>query len=186
MRRIPFVILLQACLWPVAGCQWAGLRDPVPATLTASRKLSSEGNEFLEQKQPEKAEAKLAAAVKTCPTDCDARRYYAETLWLRNARPEAVAQLEEACRLSTDSDLRVRLAEMYLEMGQLDEAEHNIDLALSRNLKLAAAWRVRGRVMRCRGDQLLAAGDRGQARAYYFQALTDLHRAAGYDPATGR
>ena len=108
--------------WPAAGCRWAGLRDPVPASLTASRKLSSEGNELLEQKQPEKAEAKLAEAVKTCPTDCDARRYYAEALWLRNARPEAVAQLEEACRLSPDSDLRVRLAEMYLEMGRLEEA----------------------------------------------------------------
>ena len=151
MRRIAFIILLAACLWPAAGCQWAGLRDPVPASLTASRKLSSEGNELLERKQPEKAEAKLAEAVKTCPTDCDARRYYAETLWLRNARPEAVAQLEEACRLSPDSDLRVRLAEMYLEMGRLDEAGQNVDQVLSRNLKLAAAWRVRGRVLRCDG-----------------------------------
>jgi tetratricopeptide (TPR) repeat protein len=175
------MILLAACLWPVAGCQWPGLRDPVPVSLTASRKLSSEGNELLEQKQPEKAEAKLAEAVKTCPTDCDARRYYAETLWLRNSRPEAVAQLEEACRLSPDSDLRVRMAEMYLEMGRLDEAEHNVDLVLSRNLKLAAAWRVRGRVLRCRGDRLLAAGNRDQARTVYFQALADLHRAAGYD-----
>ena len=165
------------------GAIGPGLRDPVPASLTASRKLSSEGNELLEQKQPEKAEAKLAEAVKTCPTDCDARRYYAEALWLRNARPEAVAQLEEACRLSPDSDLRVRLAEMYLEMGRLDESGRNIDQVLSRNLKLAAAWRVRGRVWRCTGDRLLAAGDGDQARTAYFQALADLHRAAGYDPS---
>jgi tetratricopeptide (TPR) repeat protein len=164
------------------GCHWAGLRDPVPASLTASRKLSSEGNELLEQKQTEQAEAKLAEAVKTCPADCDARRYYAETLWLRNARPEAVAQLEEACRLSPDSDLRVRLAEMYLEMGRLEEAGHNIDQVLSRNLKLAAAWRVRGGVLRCTGDRLLAAGDGDKARTVYYQALADLHRAAGYDP----
>ncbi len=160
-----------------------GLRDPVPASLTASRKLSSEGNELLEQRQPEKAEAKLAEAVKTCPTDCDACRYYAETLWLRNARPEAVAQLEEACRLSPDSDLRVRLAEMYLEMGRLEESEHSIDQVLSRNIKLAAAWRVRGRVLRATGDRLLAAGDRDQAQAVYLQALADLHRAAGCDPS---
>ena len=100
MRRIALTVLLTACLWPAAGCQWAGLRDPVPASLTASRTLSSEGNKLLELKQPEMAEVKLAEAVKTCPTDCDARRYYAEALWLRNARPEAVAQLEDACRLS--------------------------------------------------------------------------------------
>ncbi len=182
MRRVTSIVLLTACLWPIEGCQWAGLRDPVPASLTASRKLSSEGNELLEQKQPEKAERKLVAAVKICPTDCDARRYYAETLWLRNARSEAVAQLEEACRLSPDSDLRVRLAEMYLEMGHLAEAERNVDHVLGRNLNLAAAWRVRGRVLRSTGDRLVATGDRNQARAVYLQALADLHRAAGYDP----
>jgi tetratricopeptide (TPR) repeat protein len=182
MRQSVFITLFAICLTPAAGCSWVGLRDPVPAALTASRKLSSEGNELLEQKQPAKAEAKLAQAVKTCPSDCDARRYYAETLWLRNARPEAVAQLEEACRLSPDSDLRVRLAEMYLEMGRLEEAGRNIDQALNRNLKMAAAWRVRGRVLRCTGDRLLAAGDRDQARIVYFQALADLHRAAGHDP----
>ena len=154
----------------------------MPASLTASRKLSSEGNDLLEHKQPEKAEAKLAEAVKTCPTDCDARRYYAESLWLRNARPQAVAQLEEACRLSPECDLRVRLAEMYLEMGRLDDAGRNVDQALGRNLKLAAAWRVRGRVLRSTGDRLLAAGDRERAHQVYLQALADFHRAAGYDP----
>jgi len=183
MRRIALIILLTTCLWPEVGCQWAGLRDPVPASLTASRKLSAEGNELLEQKQPDKAEVKLVEAVKTCPTDCDARCYYAETLWLRNARPEAVAQLEEACRLSPDPDLRVRLAEMYLEMGRLDEAGRNVDQVLNRNLKLAAAWRVHGRVLRATGDRLLAAGVRDQARVVYFQALADLHRAAGFDPS---
>ncbi len=165
------------------GCQWAGLRDPVPASLTASRKLSGEGNELLERKQPEQAEAKLVEAVKICPTDCDARRYYAETLWLRNARSEAVTQLEEACRLSPDSDFRVRLAEMYLEMGRLHDAWQNVERVLDRNSKLAAAWRVRGRVWRSTGDYYLAAGNRDQARAVYLQALADLHRAAGYDPS---
>ena len=56
------------------------LRDPVPASLAASRTLCSEGNKLMEEKQPEKAEARLAEAVKVCPTDCDARRYYAEAL----------------------------------------------------------------------------------------------------------
>ena len=183
MRQITYIILLVVCLFPAAGCHWVGLRDPVPASLTASRKLSSEGNELLEQKQPQMAELKLAEAVRTCPTDCDARRYYAETLWLRSARPEAVTQLEEACRLSPDSDLRVRLAEMYLEMGRIEESGRNIDQVLGRNQKLAAAWRVRGRVLRATGDRYLAAGDGEKARTIYYQALADLHKAAGYDPS---
>ena len=152
MRRI--ALNHTACSLPVAGSgvpvgraarSRSGLVDGLAEAFQRRQRAS------WSRSSPEKAEAKLAEAVKTCPTDCDARRYYAETLWLRNARPEAVAQLEEACRLSPDSDLRVRLAEMYLEMGQLDEAEQNVDQVLSRNLKLAAAWRVRGRVLRCDG-----------------------------------
>ncbi len=182
MRRTALIILFAACLGPTVGCQWARLRDPVPASLAASRKLSGEGNELMEQKQPEKAEERLAEAVKVCPTDCDARRYYAEALWLRNARQEAIAQLEESCRLSSECDLHVRLAEMYLEIGRLDDAARIVDQVLDHNIKMAGAWRVRGRIYRGRGDQLLAAGRADQARAAYVHALNDLHRAAGYDP----
>ena len=163
------------------GCQWSGLRDPVPASLTLSRKLSTEGNELLEQKRPDLAEAKLADAVKTCPTDSDARRYYAETLWLRNARPEAVAQMEEACRLSPDCDLRVRLAEMHLEMGFVEQAGQDVDQALSRNVKLAAAWRVRGRVLRAMGDGLMSR----RSRPGTLRLLPGPGRppsGSGYDP----
>ena len=72
---------------------------------------------------------------------------------MANARPEAAAQLEEACRLNPDCDLRVRLAEMYLDMGRTNDALHCVDQALKKNLRLAAAWRVRGRAFRAVGDE---------------------------------
>ena len=67
LQAASILVLSIACLLASGGCQWAGLRDPVPASLAASRRLSSEGNELMEQKQPEKAEEKLAEAVKVCP-----------------------------------------------------------------------------------------------------------------------
>jgi tetratricopeptide (TPR) repeat protein len=181
MRRTALIILFAAFLAPVAGCQWARLRDPVPASLAASRTLCGDGNRLIEEKQPEQGEQKLAEAVKVCPSDCDARRYYAEALWIRGARREAIAQLEEGCRLSPECDLHVRLAEMYLETSRLDDAARIVDQVLGRNLKMASAWRVRGRVYRGRGDQLRAAGNADQAHDAYVHALNDLHRAAGYD-----
>ena len=57
------------------------------------------------------------------------------------ARPEALTQLEEACRLTpTDAALRVRQAEMHLAMGQLSLARGAADKAVNLNPRLPAAW----------------------------------------------
>lgn len=165
------ISILALCLTPLvaAGCRLAGFGGPVPAALANSRQLSQKGIGLLEEgKQPE-AEKLLAEAVATCPTDQDARRYYAETLWLRGAQSDAVAQLEEAGRLSPDdAALRVRLAEMHLAMGRIDLARQNAETAIRQNPKSAGAWAVRGRIMRAQGD--------------VKQALADFHRALGYSP----
>ena len=167
-----FLSISMAALWltvVVAGCRLPGLRGPVSADLAKSRQLSQQGIASLERGQPQEAEAALTKAVKTCPTDPDARRYYAEALWAKNARPEAVAQLEEACRLSPeDTGLRVRLAEMYLTMGRVDLARSTVEQVIDLNPKLPAAWAIRGRTMRAAGD--------------LRQALADFHRALGYVP----
>lgn len=153
----------------LTGCRLPGLRGPVSADLAKSRQLSQQGIASLERGQPLEAETALTKAVKTCPTDPDARRYYAEALWAKNARPEAITQLEEGCRLSPeDTAMRVRLAEMYLAAGRVDLARATAERAIDLNPKLAAAWAIRGRTMRAAGD--------------LRQALADFHRTLGYSP----
>ena len=169
MRPSLSILVAGLSLTPLAGCHLPKLGGQVPAALVNSRQLSQQGIGAMDRGQQQEAESLLAKAVQSCPTDHDARRYYAESLWLRNARPEAVAQMEQACRLdSEDTAQRVRLAEMYFALGRLPAARQSAELAIRQNSKLASAWAVRGRVMRDQGD--------------VQQALADFHRVLGLVP----
>lgn len=146
-----------------------GGEGPISRSLATCRQLSQQGIAALERGQPERAETLLAKAVDACPIDPEARYHYAEALWRRGAQPEAIAQLEEACRLAReDATLRVRLAEMHLAIGQAERARQSAEEALDLDPELPAAWAIRGRVMRASG----------QPR----RALADFHRALGYAP----
>jgi len=161
------VICLLAVL--LSGCQVPGREGAVSRSLATCRQLSQQGVAALEREQVQQAETLLAKAVAACPVDPEARRHYAEALWRGGAVPEAITQLEEACRLaSEDATLRVRLAEMHLVVGQLEPARQSAQQALDLNPKLPAAWAIRGRVM--------LAGGQPQ------EALADFHRALGYAP----
>jgi tetratricopeptide (TPR) repeat protein len=145
----------------------------VSDSLANSRQLSQQGIAALDCGQQSAAERLLAKAVEACPTNAEARRDYAECLWQRGARPEALAQLEEACRLTpADAALRVRQAEMHLTMGQLSLARAAAEKSINLGPRLPAAWAVRGRVMRAAGD--------------LQEALADYHRALGYAPCDQR
>jgi tetratricopeptide (TPR) repeat protein len=123
----------------------------------------------MERKDWKRAETLLARAVQASPGDTDARRNYAEALWHRGARQEALAQLQEARRLLTeDPALAVRTGEMHLALGQISSAGQMVDDALRMDPKSAAAWALRGRV----------AAATGQTRS----ALADYQRALGYAP----
>ena len=161
--------LLALLIVSAAGCRIPGLGGPVSDSLANSRQFSQQGVAALERGQQADAERLLAKAVETCPTNCEARRDYAEALWQRGARADALTQLAEACRLTPeDAALRVRQAEMYLAMGQLGMARGSADQAIALNPKLPAAWAIRARVLRAAGD--------------LRQALADCHRALDYGP----
>jgi len=160
------LLLLPPC---VAGCRLPGRGGPVPESLATCRQFSQQGIAALERQQWQQAESLLAKAVEACPVDADARRNYAEALWHRDARKEAISQLEEAAWLATeDTTLRVRIAEMELDCGRVEVARRHAEQALDLDPKSSAAWAIRARTTRAAGDP------RG--------ALADYHRALAGAP----
>jgi len=152
-----------------AGCRLPGREGPVPQSLADCRRLSQQGAAALDRGQQAKAENLLAQAVTVCPVDAEARRRYAEALWRRGAKTEAITQLEEASRLlDEDATLWARLAEMRLANGQLDLARQDAEHALGLDPKLPAAWAIRGGIERTAGRPR--------------EALNDYLRALGYAP----
>jgi tetratricopeptide (TPR) repeat protein len=153
----------------LAGCRWPHWQGPVSQSLVDCRRLSQQGVASLEQGQQQTAETLLAKAVAAYPTDAEARHHYAEALWRRGARPEAIAQMEQAQHLAPeDASLVARLAEMYADSGQLERAQGSAERAIRLDPKLPTAWAARGAAMRA-GGQLQ-------------QALADELRALGYAP----
>ncbi len=150
------------------GCRTLGSRSAAPAALAACRDLTQQGTCAIEQGDWQQAEAILSKAVETNPHDDDARRNYAETLWRRGAHDEAIGQMSAALADGGDAQARVRAGEMLLAIGKVDRAGQRADEALNQNPTLAAAWALRGRVGRARGE--------------FDRALADLHRSLDFEP----
>ncbi|MCE9546331.1 MAG: tetratricopeptide repeat protein [Planctomycetia bacterium] len=150
------------------GCHaWPWRAGPVTPEVAASRDLSAQGQAAIDQGEWRRAEDLLARSVKACPSDAETRRRYAETLARRGAMPEALAQMDEAQRLSAnDVMLAVRCGEMYLGVGELDAAQRRADRAVAIDPTSADAWALRGRVMAARGDLPAALADTQRALGY--------------------
>jgi predicted Zn-dependent protease len=167
------VAALAALAWLLVsagtGCRLMHRRGPVPQEVADARKLCNEGLSAVDRQDLVRAESLLERAVKQCPTDVDARRHYADVLWRRGERMEAVRQIAGALRLSPgDIPLCVDGGRMYMELGLLDDADRLAADAVLGAPNSAAAWRLHGEVALARG------------RAE--EALADFHRALAIDP----
>jgi len=144
-------------------------RGPVSQDLAVARRLSNEGLSAADRDDLSQAEQLLARAVKSCPSDIDARRHYADVLWRRGERMAAVTQISEALRLSPgDVALCLDGGRMYMELGLLDDADRLASEAVAAAPSSAAAWHLRGEV--------------GLARGRAEEALADFHRALALAP----
>ena len=167
-----------------AGCVWC--KNPVGEKVIAARQYSLRGMEALQREQFEEAEGLFASAVQTSPVDERARCRYAESLWRRGARQEAIAQMEEAVRLSgNDPKLLVELGEMHLAFGDLPRATKCAEQAVAVNGRSASAWALRGDVLRRTGkpQDALACYHRALTYQTHFThvqlATADIYRESG-------
>ncbi len=132
------------------------------------------------------AEELFRRAIDACPVDGPAHRLYAETLCHRGAMREAIAEMEEAARLSGgDAQVLVRLGEIYFEGGDFGHAESCARRAVDADAKLATAWALTADVARARGEETKAMAAYHRALSYREQyprvqlALADIYRAHG-------
>jgi tetratricopeptide (TPR) repeat protein len=152
-----------------SGCRLVQRGGPVPPEVADARRLCNEGLSAADRSDLVRAEGLLEQAVTRCPVDVDARKHYADVLWQRGLKMEAVGQIKKALELSpADASLCVTGGGMYLELGLFDEADRLAREAVRLAPRSAGAWHLRGRV----------ALARGQAEP----ALADFHRALALAP----
>jgi tetratricopeptide (TPR) repeat protein len=167
MRYCVSLISLLSLLPLWTGCRLPGREGPVPQSLSDCRRLSQQGMAALDRGEQPKAEVLLAKAVAACPIDAEARRYYAESLWRRDARADALAQLQAAGQLAPDdASLWARLAEMHLACGQTELALQTAEHALQLDSKSSVAWAVRGGAARAAGQPRVALNAYLRALSY--------------------
>jgi tetratricopeptide (TPR) repeat protein len=169
MRNGPTAILILVTVTALPGCQMLSRHGPVSRSLVESRQLCQRGIAAMERGQWEDAEGLLSGAVDACPENQDSHRHYAEALWRKGRRLEAMEHLEQANRLAVDdASLMVTIAEKRLALGQVEAARQSAQNALDLDPKLAEAWAARGRVRHREGQLRMA--------------LADYHRALGLAP----
>jgi tetratricopeptide (TPR) repeat protein len=140
-----------------------------PDDVVLARQIAQRGMDAVDAGNWQKAEECFAQAVDVCPVDERVQARYADALWHRGTRKEALEHLQEAVRLSGgEPELVVRLGEMYLATGDLQEASKLADRVILSGRQLASAYRLRGDVRERQGKS--------------DDALADYHRALGMQP----
>ncbi|MDX1948731.1 MAG: tetratricopeptide repeat protein [Pirellulaceae bacterium] len=170
ISRCASLALVGIVVWTGVGCRYIGqCRKSSDESIAQTRQLALQGKDAQQHGRWDQAEAIFAAAVVQGPRDERARCGYAEALWQRGARDEAVAHMEEAVKLSgNDPERVVQLGNMHFALGNLDRAGKQADKAIAANRELPLAWVLRGKVLQARGE--------------FAAAQAAFHRALGYQP----
>jgi tetratricopeptide (TPR) repeat protein len=156
------------CLWAGVGCSSLG-RQQQRDNVVQARQTALRGMDAAQAGQWDVAERLYRQAVDICPVDERARRGFAETLWQRGQRDQAIQQMQEAARLAGDeATMLVRLGEMYLATGDLQRAELLADQAVGSGRAPASAYQLKGNILRHNGA--------------WREALASYHKALSVQP----
>ncbi|MEO1528617.1 MAG: tetratricopeptide repeat protein [Planctomycetota bacterium] len=164
LNRIAGWSCVVALVLASGGCRAIGRIGESKQALTA-RKLSREGIEAMRRGQAGAAERLFSDALEVSDADDRAHRGLAEALWNRGQREQAIVHMEKAVTLSAgDPRLLGRLGQMYLQVGRIEDAEQQSQIALSSERNSAEIWTLQG-------DCLRAREKRQDALAAYHRAL---------------
>ena len=154
-------------LLALSGCAAIRKYSPMESQVIESRRLTRQARSAIHKKRWDDAEASLVKAIERCPQDDNARSCLADVLWNRGADRAAIEQLAKAIALSGQHDpvALTKLGQMELDVGELESALRHADQALESDGKLAAAWSLRGLVLRQHGDA-------SQALTCFFRSLS--------------
>ncbi|TWT65313.1 tetratricopeptide repeat protein [Allorhodopirellula solitaria] len=132
----------------------------------AARRLSRQGLKAARQGDWTVAEDLFSKSLDVSNNNDAAHRGLADTLWLRGRRNDAVVHLKKAVQLSAGDPKHLqRLGRMYLELGRVDEAARQCEIALQSDREWAALWALWG-------DCETAQGRSDSALAAYHRALS--------------
>ena len=164
-----FVALAAFVLSSLTGCRLFSPRVTLE-TLTTAAGIERSGDQLYKSGQYNAAAERFEEAAAMVTSDQLVRRKLADTNWAEQRHNRAIATMQTAIELANpvfDRELRqewfVRLAEMYLEVGNVDRALYWADRATAENPQMLSARVVRGSIF-----------ERVQS---YKAALEDYHYA---------
>jgi len=178
-RRLLLALALSLGAIASNGCCLWRMQNPVSKSIVESRQLAKQGFNALEHRNLDEAERYCSQAVRACPNDPQARRYYADVLWEQNRPKDALAQIDAALHNApNDTETRLRSAEMRVITRDYEGALADVRKVIDVDPKSAAAWAMKGRILRESGDLQGALADTQRSLTYEPKRRDVLRQSA--------
>lgn len=163
------LVVLGLLFVTMTGCRVWNRTHVTSAGTLASRQYVQQAARSLEQNNEEDAEVQLSEALDSNPANTEARVMMAEILWKKGKQKEATAEMERvAASVEAAPEHVTRLAQMYFDQGNFQDAQKWVSTSFRFNDSLSATWVLQGEIY--------------EKQARNEDALASYHQAAFYAP----